>query len=108
MSKRGIGFLPPTSNESNKQRVVGRQLPGYHASSTKRSRCAYSRGRYGLTQRSPPERNSLMDFSFSEEQEQLRSSLQAFLQAEYTFAARRAATRSSPGLRREVWSAFAD
>jgi alkylation response protein AidB-like acyl-CoA dehydrogenase len=48
-----------------------------------------------------------MNFRFTEEQSLLRTSLQRFLAAEYGFEARRAASRSEAGLRREVWTALA-
>ncbi|MET0984017.1 MAG: acyl-CoA dehydrogenase family protein [Steroidobacteraceae bacterium] len=48
-----------------------------------------------------------MDFSFTEEQELLRNSLQAFLRDRYGFEARRAAARGAPGMRREIWTAMA-
>ncbi len=46
-----------------------------------------------------------MDFSFSEEQQMLRSSLRAFLQDRYAFEARRAALSTS-GWRPELWRAL--
>lgn len=48
-----------------------------------------------------------MDFRPSTEQALLRSSLQDFLRDRYTFEARRAATQSASGWRREVWTALA-
>ena len=47
-----------------------------------------------------------MDFSFSEEQQMLRSSLRGFLQDRYDFEARRAATLSASGWRPELWRAL--
>lgn len=47
-----------------------------------------------------------MDFSFSEEQQILRSSLRAFLQDRYAFETRRAATLSASGWRPELWRAL--
>ena len=47
-----------------------------------------------------------MDFSFSEEQQMLRSSLRAFLQDRYAFEARRTATLSNSGWRPELWRAL--
>lgn len=48
-----------------------------------------------------------MNFDFTEEQNLLRSALQAFLQDHYTFEARRAAIVSDAGWRRDVWRALA-
>ncbi len=49
-----------------------------------------------------------MNFSFTEEQTLLRDSLAAYLADHYAFEDRRAAIRSAPGWRREVWRAFAE
>lgn len=48
-----------------------------------------------------------MDFSFTDEQHQLRASLRAYLQDHYGFARRRAATQSAHGWDPDVWSDFA-
>ena len=49
-----------------------------------------------------------MDFSFSEEQLQLRNSIRSFLGRRYGFEARRAASRMEPGWRPEIWQALAE
>lgn len=49
-----------------------------------------------------------MDFTFSDEQLQLRASLQAYLAANNGFEARVAAARSEPGWRESLWRGFAD
>lgn len=49
-----------------------------------------------------------MDFSFTDEQRQLRDSVRAFLAQRYPFEARRAASRSEAGWRPEIWQALAD
>jgi alkylation response protein AidB-like acyl-CoA dehydrogenase len=49
-----------------------------------------------------------MDFSFSDEQEQLRSSLRSLLSNRYTFEWRRAAISSPLGLQPEAWGWFAE
>jgi len=48
-----------------------------------------------------------MDFALTTEQALLRSSLQSFLRSRYGFEARRAATQSDAGWRRELWTALA-
>ncbi|MEX3941865.1 acyl-CoA dehydrogenase family protein [Paraburkholderia sp. BR10937] len=48
-----------------------------------------------------------MNFDFTEEQNLLRGTLQAFLRDHYTFEARRAAIESDAGWRRETWRALA-
>jgi len=49
-----------------------------------------------------------MDFIFSEEQQQLRDSLQKFIGKEYGFEARRAIIGSKSGYSDKVWAQFAD
>src|SRR5688572_22043294 len=49
-----------------------------------------------------------MDFSFTAEQQMLRSSLHSFLQSHYPFDRRLAAVRSDEGWSREFWSALAN
>jgi alkylation response protein AidB-like acyl-CoA dehydrogenase len=49
-----------------------------------------------------------IDFALSDEQEQLRDSVRAWLQDHYSFEQRRAAVRSPSSFRPEVWSAFAN
>jgi alkylation response protein AidB-like acyl-CoA dehydrogenase len=49
-----------------------------------------------------------MNFSFSNEQEQLRNSLRSLLQDRYTFEWRGISVRSPAGLRTEAWSWFAE
>ncbi|MGU7778646.1 acyl-CoA dehydrogenase family protein [Burkholderia sp. PU8-34] len=49
-----------------------------------------------------------MNFDFTEEQNLLRSTLQAFLRDHYAFEARHAAIKSDAGWRRDVWRALAD
>jgi alkylation response protein AidB-like acyl-CoA dehydrogenase len=49
-----------------------------------------------------------MDFSFSTEQQLLRSSLQSFLADRYTFETRRMLSNSAPGWSPEIWRVFAD
>jgi pimeloyl-CoA dehydrogenase small subunit len=49
-----------------------------------------------------------MDFSFTEEQNLLRNSVQKFVQNAYTFDNRRAVIRSEAGWKRENWSTFAE
>jgi pimeloyl-CoA dehydrogenase small subunit len=49
-----------------------------------------------------------MDFSFTEEQNLLRNSVQRFVQNAYTFDNRRAIIRSEAGWKRENWSTFAE
>jgi alkylation response protein AidB-like acyl-CoA dehydrogenase len=48
-----------------------------------------------------------MDFSFSEEQQQLRNSLSRFLKEHYDFEIRRKVAVSDSGWRREIWRALA-
>jgi len=50
---------------------------------------------------------SVMDFSFSDEQHQLRASLRAFLGDHYGFAERRAASRSPEGWWPDIWRGLA-
>jgi len=49
-----------------------------------------------------------MDFIFSEEQQQLRDSLQKYIAKEYGFEARRAIIASKQGYSEKVWAQFAD
>jgi alkylation response protein AidB-like acyl-CoA dehydrogenase len=49
-----------------------------------------------------------MDFSFSDEQEQLRHSLRSLLDARYTFAWRRSAIAAPGGLSPQAWAWFAE
>ncbi len=49
-----------------------------------------------------------MDFIFSEEQQQLRDSLQKYIGKEYGFEARRAIIASKQGYSEKVWAQFAD
>jgi len=49
-----------------------------------------------------------IDFSFSDEQQQLRDSVRAFLRDRCTFEQHRAAIQSSCSFRPDVWSAFAN
>ena len=49
-----------------------------------------------------------MDFSFSEEQNLLRNSVQGFLTSAYDFDTRRKVGQSDEGMRREIWKQFAD
>jgi alkylation response protein AidB-like acyl-CoA dehydrogenase len=49
-----------------------------------------------------------MDFSFSAEQQMLRSSLQSFLARSYSFEARRKSCNSVLGWNPEIWKAFAE
>jgi len=49
-----------------------------------------------------------MDFIFSEEQQQLRDSIQKFISKEYGFEARRAIMASKTGYSEKVWAQFAD
>ena len=49
-----------------------------------------------------------MDFIFSEEQQQLRDSLQKYISKEYGFEARKAIIASKPGYSEKVWAQFAD
>lgn len=49
-----------------------------------------------------------MDFSFTEEQNLLRNSVQKFVQNAYGFDARRAIIKSEAGWKRENWSTFAE
>ena len=49
-----------------------------------------------------------MDFSFTEEQNLLRNSVQKFVQNGYGFDARRAIIKSETGLKRENWATFAE
>ncbi len=49
-----------------------------------------------------------MDFSFSEEQQLLKDSLQRYLEREYSFEARRKRIKAGTGLSAEVWRALAD
>lgn len=49
-----------------------------------------------------------MDFSFSEEQQLLRDSLQKFLEREHGFAARRTRGQSGEGCSAQIWRAFAE
>ncbi len=49
-----------------------------------------------------------MDFSFTEEQNMLRQSLQSFLVDSYSFATRRQSSMSELGWRPEIWQAFAE
>lgn len=49
-----------------------------------------------------------MDFTLSYEQALLRDNLNRFLHDRYTFEARRAASRSEPGWRQDMWRAFAE
>lgn len=44
-----------------------------------------------------------MDFSFTDEQRQLRDSISALLRDRYGFDARRNASRSEPGWRPDIW-----
>lgn len=48
----------------------------------------------------------MMDFSFSDEQQQLRASLRSYLRDRYSFDRRRAASRSEQGWDAEIWSDF--
>ena len=50
----------------------------------------------------------MMDFSFSDEQQQLRASLRAYLRDRYPFERRRAASRSEAGWSPDVWGDFAE
>ena len=49
-----------------------------------------------------------MDFIFSEEQQQLRDSLQKYINKEYGFEARKAIMTSKLGYSEKVWAQFAD
>ena len=49
-----------------------------------------------------------MDFIFSDEQQQLRDSLQKYISKEYGFEARRAIIASKQGFSDKVWAQFAD
>ena len=49
-----------------------------------------------------------MDFSFTEEQNLLRNSVQKFVQNDYSFEARRAIIKSDAGWKRENWMKFAE
>lgn len=49
-----------------------------------------------------------MDFSFTEEQNLLRNSVQKFVQNDYGFDARRAIIKSETGWKKENWSTFAE
>ena len=49
-----------------------------------------------------------MDFIFSEEQQQLRDSLQRYISKEYGFEARKAIIASKTGYSEKVWAQFAD
>jgi alkylation response protein AidB-like acyl-CoA dehydrogenase len=49
-----------------------------------------------------------IDFALTEEQEQLRDSMRAWLRDRYSFEQRRKAVRSPSSFRPEVWSAFAN
>ena len=49
-----------------------------------------------------------MDFSFTDEQRQLRETLRRFLAQRYTFEARQKALRSEAGWRPEIWKALAE
>jgi alkylation response protein AidB-like acyl-CoA dehydrogenase len=49
-----------------------------------------------------------MDFIFSEEQQQLRDSLQRFISKEYGFEVRKAIIASKSGYSEKVWAQFAD
>ena len=49
-----------------------------------------------------------MDFIFSEEQQQLRDSIQKYISKEYSFEARRAIIASQQGFSEETWAQFAD
>ena len=49
-----------------------------------------------------------MDFSFSDEQRQLRDSVRGYLRDHYPFERRRAASLSATGLDAGTWAAFAD
>ena len=50
----------------------------------------------------------MMDFSFSDEQQQMRASLRAYLRDRYSFERRRLVLRSEQGWNAEVWSDFSD
>ncbi len=49
-----------------------------------------------------------MDFTFSEEQNLLRNSVQGFLTSAYDFETRRKVSQSDEGMRREIWQQFAN
>ncbi|MCJ7837857.1 MAG: acyl-CoA dehydrogenase family protein, partial [Burkholderiales bacterium] len=49
-----------------------------------------------------------MDFIFSDEQQQLRDSLQKYISKEYGFEARKAIIASKQGFSDKVWAQFAD
>ena len=49
-----------------------------------------------------------MDFIFSDEQQQLRDSLQKYISKEYGFEARSAIIASKQGFSDKVWAQFAD
>ena len=49
-----------------------------------------------------------MDFIFSEEQQQLRDSLQKYINKEYGFEARKAIMTSKLGYSEKVWAQFAE
>ena len=55
----------------------------------------------------PTIRGAGMDFTFTEEQSLLRSSLAAYLADQYGFETRRQVVQTEPGWRPEVWRAFA-
>ena len=49
-----------------------------------------------------------MDFSFTEEQNLLRNSVQKFVQNDYGFEPRRAIIKSETGWKRDNWMKFAE
>jgi alkylation response protein AidB-like acyl-CoA dehydrogenase len=49
-----------------------------------------------------------MDFSFSEEQQQLQDAISRFVQGDYSFERRHKILKSADGWSREVWQGLAD